>query len=130
MAVEDTHFTEPLILRQMVNTSKTHSSIRGGYFMFMGGINGGSYEVNKVKVFAKVEDYYKFLNVPLEDLNIKLDNSITTPYIQISYYGTKTRYTLQELTSNSRWIYQKKWYLICPEIYLPEKLLEINITNQ
>jgi hypothetical protein len=70
-------------LRQMGSQRETHGNLSGGYFLFAGGISGGT-DTQVVVKFAWLtpEGYYAISSLPLEKFRIKIDETATSPIIE------------------------------------------------
>jgi hypothetical protein len=130
--------TSPLKLRQLSNTSETEKSADGSAFLFFASYHSEERNVDYVKVFAEVDGEYRFLEIPMEDIRIKIDSTVKVPYVQIEYtYDAVKKHqfssTLVCEAINPRNIYARvnivKYIIICPEQYLPERLLPIDVTK-
>lgn len=115
--------TVALELRQLVKASTTKESSGGSYFLVVAGFSSSKTEVDLVKVFAEVDGMYRLIEMPLKDIRISIDNSLTKPNIVIQYRSS-SEYTVNELLSPHYYV-GKTYILNCPEEYLPEKLLPI-----
>jgi len=122
---QDKQFTSSkLELRQLVKEVSTTHTAHGWFFLVSGSYSASETEKTTVKVMAKVEGRYKFMEMPIESIRIVINNNISIPYIEIEYVNTK-KYSDEALTNN---IYLAKTYIItCQEQYLPEKLLPITL---
>ena len=121
---KDKQFTSSkLELRQLVKETETSSHSSGWFFFITGGYSSETTQRTYVKVFANVDGEYRYIEMPIEDIRIVINNNISTPYIQIRYTNSKQR--------NNNDLLEYSWghiYVItCPEIYLPEKLLPITL---
>lgn len=126
--------TTPMPLRQIANMSKTEKSADGTLILFFATYHSEEKDIDVVKVFAEVDGLYRFIEMPISKIKIRIDNSISTPYIQARYTrmgkspiwfsntevmdGINIRFTLDD------------YVITCPEQYLPERLLPIDITNK
>ena len=113
-----------LELRQLVQETETKKTSYASYFLIAGSYSQSEYKETKVKVFAKVENRYRLIEMPIDEIRIAIDNKLTIPNVEIEYVNNE-KYSDEELVSN-RW--KTKVYIInCPEHYLPEKLLPIGL---
>ena len=113
-----------LELRQLVQETETKKTSYALYFLIAGSYSQSEYKETKVKVFAKVENRYRLIEMPIDEIRIAIDNKLTIPNVEIEYVNNE-KYSDEELVSN-RW--KTKVYIInCPEHYLPEKLLPIGL---
>ena len=113
-----------LELRQLVQETETKKSTYASYFLIAGSYSQSEYKETKVKVFAKVENRYRLIEMPIDEVRIAIDNKLKIPNIEIEYIN-HVKYSDEELVSKS---YITKVYVInCPEQYLPEKLLPIGL---
>lgn len=113
-----------LELRQLVQETETKKTAYASYFLIAGSYSQSEYKETKVKVFAKVENRYRLIEIPIDEVRIAIDNKLKIPNIEIEYIN-HVKYSDEELVSKS---YITKVYVInCPEQYLPEKLLPIGL---
>lgn len=113
-----------LELRQLIQETETKKSTYASYFLIAGSYSQSEYKETKVKVFAKVENRYRLIEMPIDEVRIAIDNKLKIPNIQIEYVSHE-KYSDEELVSKS-WI-TKVYVINCPEQYLPEKLLPIGL---
>lgn len=116
--------TEVLELRQIVNAENITTKSHGSYFLIGGSYSSETENKLSIKVFAKVDGYFRVIDIPIEEVRVNIDNKLNKPTLQINYEGTK--YTSSNLLDNyNYWI---NYYIInCPEKFLPEKLLPIEL---
>lgn len=115
--------TSLLELRQLVNSKEETHQSSGSFFFVIGGYNSSSSVEISVKVFAKVDGFYRVINIPIEKLRVNIDNSLEKPNLIVTYYNSKLS---DSNVLDSGWAVQT--YIInCPEKYLPEKLLPIEL---
>lgn len=112
------------VLRQLIKDTETIKHASGSFFLIGGGYHQSEYKRTYVQVFAKVNDRYRLIEMPIEDVRISIDNKLKTPTVQVEY-ERRDRVEDDELLSTS-WI-SKLYVINCPEQYLPEKLLPIEI---
>lgn len=113
-----------LELRQLVQETETKKTAYASYFLIAGSYSQSEYKETKVKVFAKVENRYRLIEMPIDEVRIAIDNKLKVPNIEIEYIN-HVKYSDEELVSKS-WI-TKVYVINCPEQYLPEKLLPIGL---
>lgn len=113
-----------LELRQLIQETETKKTAYASYFLIAGSYSQSEYKETKVKVFAKVENRYRLIEMPIEEVRIAIDNKLKVPNIEIEYVNNE-KYSDEELVSKS-WI-TKVYVINCPEQYLPEKLLPIGL---
>lgn len=113
-----------LELRQLVQETETKKTAYASYFLIAGSYGQSEEKITTVKVFAKVENRYRLIEMPIDEIRISIDNKLTTPNIEIEYTNNK-KYNDEELVSKD-WI-TKVYVINCPEQYLPEKLLPIGL---
>jgi len=75
---------------------------------------------------GKVHGLYRLIEFDFNDARIKIDNSINKPYLYLKYTGSE-KVPLGELITNPNWFLVTSYVIVCPEKYLPEKLLPINL---
>jgi hypothetical protein len=126
--------TTPLKLRQLVNVNETEKSSSGSAFVFFATYHSQEKNVDYVKVFADVDGSYRFLEIPLQKIRVKLDSTVTTPYIEIHYhYSSHKKINLTNSNicdNNNYWFTIQDYTIVCSEQYLPERLLPIDVTNK
>ena len=117
--------TTKMELRQLLNKEETTKYSRGSYFLIMANYSSDESTTDIIKMYVKVDNtYYKMLKLNLEDVRIVIDNSITIPYLIV----TETGWNVQSDEQIIKYInHHDKIFLHCPEKYLPEKLLTIEI---
>lgn len=113
-----------LELRQLVQQTETKKTAYAYYFLIAGGYSQSEEKITTIKVFAKVQNRYRLIEMPIEEVRIAIDNKIKVPNIEIEYVNNE-KYSDEELVSKS-WI-TKVYVINCPEQYLPEKLLPIKL---
>ena len=116
--------SEKIYLRQLVNRDVTESHTSGSFFLIAGSVSSESETSTVVKLMGEVNGEYRFMQFYFEKVRIKIDNKVTTPYIVLNYretyevdmeYLLKYPYYIDSIT------------IVCPEQYLPERLLPIQI---
>ena len=73
---------------------------------------------------GEVNGEYRFMQFDFEKVRIKIDNKVTTPYIVLNYretYEVDMSYLLDYPG------YIDSITIVCPEQYLPERLLPIQL---
>lgn len=113
-----------LELRQLVQETETKKTAYAYYFLITGSYGQSEEKITTVKVFAKVENRYRLIEMPIDEIRIAIDNKLTTPNIEIEY-TSKVKFNDEELISKV-WI-TKVYVINCPEHYLPQKLLPIGL---
>jgi len=116
--------TDKIYLRQLVNRDVTETHTSGAFFVVAGSVSSDSETQTVVKVMGDINGEYRFMQFDFEKVRIKIDNKVTTPYIILNYsfdspldydYLLEYQYYIKSVT------------IVCPEQYLPEKLLPIQI---
>jgi hypothetical protein len=118
------YHTDKIYLRQLVNRDVTETHTSGSFFLIAGSVSSESETSTVVKLMGKVKDEYRFMQFDFEKVRIKIDNKVTTPYIMLNYRDTS------EMSVD--YLLQYPYYIgsvtiVCPEQYLPERLLPIQI---
>lgn len=123
--------TSNIKLRQLVNSTETEKTSDGSAFVFFATYHSREEDKDYVKVFAEVDGTYRFIKFPIEDIRIKLDSTVTNPYLIIHYYNYTGKHSDSYILSeNSLYdITIDNYTVVCSEKYLPEKLLPIDVTN-
>lgn len=117
--------TEPLYLRQLVKSNKVQSSSGGSFFLIAGSYSSETESKPVVQVMAKAEGEYRFLEMDIERIRIRIDSTCKTPYIILNYYDYEEQtvsYLLEYPKFNIR-----TYTVVCSEELLPEKLLPIEL---
>lgn len=118
------YHSDKIYLRQLVNRDVTETHTSGAFFLVAGSMSSESETSTVVKLMGDVNGEYRFMQFDFEKVRIKIDNKVTTPYIVLNYketyevdmeYLLKYPYYIDSIT------------IVCPEQYLPEKLLPIQI---
>ena len=118
------YHTDKIYLRQLVNRDVTETHTSGSFFLIAGSVSSESETSTVVKLMGKVKDEYRFMQFDFEKVRIKIDNKVTTPYIVLNYRET-SEMSIDYLLEYD--YYLKSVTIVCPEQYLPEKLLPIQI---
>jgi hypothetical protein len=121
---EKEQHSEKIYLRQLVNRDVTETHTSGSFFLIDGSINSSTETNTVVKLMGKVRDEYRFIQFDFEKVRIKIDNKVTTPYIILNYTDREVIETDKLLKYTG---YLDSVTIVCPEQYLPEKLLPIQI---
>lgn len=116
--------TDKIQLRQLVNKELTETHTSGAFFLVAGSVNSDSETKTVVKLMGEVNGEYRFMQFDFEKVRIKIDNSITTPYVILNYIDDHD-ISIDSLLEYS-WAL-KSVTIVCPEQYLPEKLLPIQL---
>lgn len=116
--------TDKIQLRQLVNKELTETHTSGAFFLVAGSVNSDSETKTVVKLMGEVNGEYRFMQFDFEKVRIKIDNSITTPYVILNYRDNHD-ISIDSLLEYS-WAL-KSVTIVCPEQYLPEKLLPIQL---
>lgn len=116
--------TDKIYLRQLVNRDVTETHTSGAFFLVAGSVNSDSETQTVVKLMGNVNGEYRFMQFDFEKVRIKIDNNVKIPYVVLNYsyyepldfdYLLKYSYNTNSVT------------IVCPEQYLPEKLLPIQL---
>ncbi len=125
----------PMKLRQLANITETEKSSGGTFVLFFATYHSQEKDMDFIKVFAEVDGLYRFIEIPMELVKVKIDNSVTTPYIQIRYWFNNTgpfwhsnTKIIDEIEERD-YLFLTDYVITCPEQYLPERLLPIDITK-
>ena len=112
-------------LRQLDSSVSDSKSSNAWFFIAAGSYSENTSNESVVKVFAKVDGMYRLIKFPLEMARINIDNSISSPNIQLVY---RNEIEISDERLLNGYNYLVDYYIInCPEIYLPEKLIPIEI---
>jgi hypothetical protein len=123
MEYKDLH-TDKIYLRQLINNNVTETHTSGSFFLVAGSVSSNSKTTTVVKLMGEIEGEYRFMQFDFEKVRIKIDNKVTTPYIVLNYNYTY-EVDINYLLKNSYYI--DSVTIVCPEQYLPERLLPIQL---
>lgn len=118
------YHTDKIYLRQLVNKDVTETHTSGSFFLIAGSVSSESETSTVVKLMGEVNGEYRFMQFDFEKVRIKIDNKVTTPYIVLNYretYEVDMSYLLDYPG------YIDSITIVCPEQYLPERLLPIQL---
>jgi hypothetical protein len=124
MSVYKVYHTDKIYLRQLVNRDITETHTSAAFFLVAGSVSSESETSTVVKVMGDVNGEYRFMQFDFEKVRIKIDNKVTTPYIVLNYVDDEVKSVDYLLEYNYN---VKSVTIVCPEQYLPEKLLPIQI---
>ena len=118
------YHTDKIYLRQLVNRDVTETHTSGSFFLIAGSVSSESVTSTVVKLMGEVNGEYRFMQFDFEKVRIKIDNKVTTPYIMLNYRDTSE--------TSVDYLLKFPYYIgsvtiVCPEQYLPERLLPIQI---
>jgi hypothetical protein len=116
--------TKKIPLRQLVKseTKETYSS--ASFFLIAGSASSGTYTTTDVKAMGAVDGEYRYLQMDFQKIRIKLDNKVKIPYVIINYHDKKA----EDINYLLKYEYNIDSYtIVCPEQYLPEHLLPIQL---
>ena len=116
--------TDKIYLRQLVNRDITETHTSAAFFLIAGSMSSDSETQTVIKVMGDVKGEFRFMQFDFEKVRIKIDNNVKTPYIVLNYVNDQD-YTIDYLLEYD--YYVKSVTIVCPEQYLPEKLLPIQI---
>ena len=69
-------------LRQIAEHDATNSSFSGSFFVFAGGMSGGTETVQQVTFSWKNNsNQYQFMTVPLDKIRVEMQDDLTLPYV-------------------------------------------------
>lgn len=114
-------------LRQLVKSVDTSKQSRGSYFLIAASFQSSEVKVTKVKMYVLAEGIYSYQEYNISDVKIKIDDTIKIPYLYINYKNTQKLNDLTILDPVNQLYITPLIVLVCPEKYLPEQLLPINI---
>lgn len=130
--IDYTFTSDKMELRQLKQSTETTASSSGWYFLVAASYKSEEHVEQVVKVFAKVDGRYRYIEMPLEQIRIVINNDITIPYIEAektvydlyipNIERIKERYTTEKLL-NSYPIF----IITCPEQYLPQNLIPLGL---
>jgi len=113
-----------LELRQLVQKTDKEEITTASFFILSNHISQENRTVTTIDVFAKVEGRFRFIKIPIEMARITIVDSIKIPNIEVEYL--EYRNIGDEKLLDDYWI-TKKYIINCPEKYIPEKLLPIEL---
>lgn len=118
------YHTDKIYLRQLVNKDVTETNTSGSFFLIAGSMSSETESQTVIKLMGNVNGEYRFMQFDFEKVRIRIDNNVKTPYIVLNYretYDVGIDYLLKYP------YYVDSVTIVCPEQYLPEKLLPIQI---
>jgi len=118
------YHTDKIYLRQLVNRDITETHTSAAFFLVAGSMSSDTETSTVVKLMGKVRDEYRFMQFDFEKVRIKIDNKVTTPYIVLNYTDREVIETDKLLKYTG---YLDSVTIVCPEQYLPERLLPIQL---
>lgn len=123
---EKKHYkTENIQLRQLVKTDEVTKESYTSYFLIVGS-HSSREEVNtKIKLIGEINGLYRLIEFHFIDVRFKINNNLTKPHLYINYRSYDKFSTGKLLDYKSYYI--TSYVIVCPEKYLPEKLLPINL---
>ena len=116
--------TDKIYLRQLVNREVTETHTSAAFFLVAGSMTSDSETQTVVKVMGDVKGEFRFMQFDFEKVRIKIDNNVKTPYIVLNYVDDRD-VTIDYLLEYNYYI--NSVTIVCPEQYLPEKLLPIQL---
>lgn len=125
MPVEKHDRTENIYLRQLVKTDEVTKEGTASYFLVMGSASYNEEVTTKIKLMGEVNGFYRLIEFDFIDARIKIDNTINKPYLYITYRAYD-KLNVDKLLGG-RWFSVTSFVIVCPEKYLPEKLLPISL---
>ncbi len=120
---KDLH-SEKIHLRQLVNRDVTETHTYGSFFLIAGSVSSDTETNTVVKLMGEVNGEYRFMQFDFTKVRIKIDNKVTTPYIVLNYTDSEPMETNYLLKYTG---YIDSVTIVCPEQYLPERLLPIQL---
>lgn len=115
-----------LPLRQLVKNTELVKSSSGSFFLISGSYSNKEYQYTQIKMYVLADGIYTYVELPIRSLKIKIDNKVETPYLYINYTHSKKLTNTESLEYLNSYI-KNVVILVCPEKYLPEQLLPINL---
>ena len=125
------NITDKLELRQLVSDKDEVISSRGSFFLIAGSYLSDKSYKETVKVFAKVDGSYRFIEADLKQIRVHILDSLDKPYIRLELTdegeGNNT-----EIIDRVGIDLKHDWndyllHIYCSSKYLPENLIPINI---
>jgi hypothetical protein len=117
--------TDKIQLRQLANKDMTETHTSRSFFLVAGSMSSNSETKTVVKLIGEVDGEYRFMQFDFEKVRIKIDNEIKTPYIVLNYFANKDLSVDRLMDYDNFKV--KTVTMVCPEQYLPEKLLPIQL---
>jgi hypothetical protein len=118
------YHTDRIYLRQLVNRDVTETHTSGSFFLIAGSVSSNSETQTVIKVMGEVNGEYRFMQFDFTKARIKIDNKVTTPYIVLNYSDDESK-SIDYLLEYEYHVVSVT--IVCPEQYLPEKLLPIQL---
>lgn len=115
--------SENLYLRQLTKSKGQTSESKGSFFFLAGSYSSKTEEKTVVQVFANVGGEYRFIEMPIENIRIKIDPACQIPYLILNYRSMENIRSSELLNP---W-HVNSYTIVCSEKYLPEKLLPVEL---
>lgn len=120
-------YTEKIPLRQLIKSEEKSRTSSASFFLVAGVASSTENQKTVVKLMGNVEGYYRLIQFDLREARIKIDDSIDKPYIVIRYSNDSNyKMSINQLLGDYSF-HVITYDIICPERYLPEKLLPITL---
>lgn len=123
--------THNMPLRQMVQVEKSTYVEQASFFLLSGSYDKYKIEEQRIKVFASDNGIYKYIDIPFDKIGITIDNTVEVPYMYILYRDLRDMGSndvrVNQLLDNYFKFDVENYVVVCPEKYLPSKLLPIEI---
>lgn len=113
-------YTSPAFpLKQLQKSALTHTGSSGWFIIAAGSYSSSTITKTTIKLYAAVNGLYTYMDLPIENVQIKIDNSVTTPTVNFTSY-------------NDNWGIYTYWaglpcILTIPEKYLPTDFTPITL---
>lgn len=100
--------------------------MQGGLFFGIGGFSSSENQELYVHTMVQAESGFQYFKIPLSKIRINIDNKLEKPFLEMIVDEDATHYTSEEIINKSAWRYEKV-VVHCPEKYLPERLLPLEL---
>lgn len=118
-------------IRQLVKSKDTTKHASGSFFLITGGYSSTEKTELKVNMFIETKDGFKMVSINLSTVIVRIDNSIDKPYLRVTYWNSNPRSIADSIYDAEVWgdssFNKTKIIIHCPEKYLPERLLPLEL---
>lgn len=122
-------FSNTFEIRQLIKEDKVEDKSSGSYFLIADSYSNSTSRETVVKMFVKADGMYRLIEIPLEDVRVNIDDSLSHPNLEVKYkkYESLKDNEVLDLLRGCNSCYCIKIIINCPEKYLPERLLPVEL---
>jgi len=124
--IEPSQRSRILELRQLSKKEVKSKSMQGGLFFGVGGFSSSEKQELYINTIVKTESGFQYFKIPLSKIRINIDNKLEKPFLEMIVDFHAIDDSSEENIYKGDWRYEKV-IIHCPEKYLPERLLPIEL---